>query len=142
MKYRYDNREEYDLKDACKEYGFLVRPYFWDIPNGELLEIWNGVGAEGDWVNPFIPETAWGLNISLASLPHDIEFKFGKSHRDFHIANLNFLFNMNQIVRKHSDWGISKNARFLRTNKYYMAVESDAGYKAFYADKTIIEEII
>lgn len=138
MDFRYDNRLTYDLKEACRDYDFLAPPEFWDESNGSLLELWNGVGAEGDWLNPFIPETVYGLNISLASLPHDWAFKFHRTKRKFHVSNLYFLYNMNQIVRDESANAFMKNIRFLRTNKYYMAVETDAGWKAYTVGKDII----
>jgi hypothetical protein len=131
MKYRYDNRKTYDLKTACSEYGFIAPRSFWSTPNDELLKIWNGVGAEGEWVNKFIPETIYFVNISLASLPHDWCFANGTTPRHFHKANLYFLYNMNQIIRKHSDNELMKDLRYLRSNKYYIATESPAGYKAF-----------
>ena len=138
MDFRYDNRLTYDLKEACKDYGFLVPPEFWDEANHSLLDLWNGVGAEGDWLNPFIPETVYGLNISLASLPHDWAFKFHRTKQKFHIANLYFLYNMNQIVRDESSNAFMTNIRFLRTNKYYMACESDSGLEAYSVGKDII----
>lgn len=131
MKYRYDNRTEYDLREACDKYGFLLPPYFDAWTNSQFLEVWNGIGAAGDWGNIFIPETVYFLNISLASLPHDIMFVVETSLRGYHLANLYFLYNMNQIVTKESDNGFTKNLRMLRTNKYYMGTESTKGLIAF-----------
>lgn len=141
MKYRYDNRNEYDLKEACRKYGFIAPHLFWETSNKNLLLIWNGVGADGDWINPFIPETIWGVNISLASLPHDWCFAHGKTERQFHKANLYFLYNMNQIIRMHSANEFMKDLRFLRSNKYYIAVESPAGWKAFRERKVGVQYI-
>ena len=140
MKYRYDNRFEYDLKKACREYGFIAPRSFWKESNDNLLRIWNGVGAEGGWINPFIPETIYGVNISLASLPHDWCFANGKTERQFHKANLYFLYNMNQIVRIHSANEFMKDLRYLRTNKYYIAVESKTGWEAFNDSELILKK--
>jgi hypothetical protein len=113
----------------------MVPDYFWEIPDAVLLEVWNGIGAEGEWANIFIPETVWFLNISLASLPHDIEFHIGKSMYDFNMANLRFLFNMNRIVEIESMTGMV-TIRELRTNKYYLATCSEKGEQAFWKGKT------
>lgn len=137
MEFRYDNRLEYDLKEACKEYNFLALNGFWKESNKNLLSCWNGVGAEGDWINPFIPETVYGLNISLASLVHDWMFLKCKTKEEFHLANLYFLHNMNQIVREES-YEFMKTLRFLRTNKYYIGVESPVGLEAFRKGKGLV----
>ncbi len=139
MEYRYDNRNDYDLKEACREYGFVACKSFWEQSNYTLLDIWNGVGAEGDFINPFIPETMYGLNVSLMSLPHDWAFFIGKTKREYHFANSDMFLNGNLIIFKHSDYWFSKQARVLRNCKYYLGVESDSGWKAFCAGKSCIE---
>ncbi len=135
MKYTYDNRYDYDIKDACAEYGFLAPHSFWSDTNDNILAVCNGLGAEDDWRSEFIPDTIWGLNISLASIPHDWCFAHGRTERQFHKANLYFLFNMNQIIRKHSANELMLMLRYLRSNKYYMATESREGRAAFFKGK-------
>lgn len=137
MDFRYDNRYEYGLIEACREYGFLASPSFWDQNDEYLRDIWNGLGADGAWINPLIPEAIFGVNISLASLPHDWMHLKGETRKAFHISNLYFLHNMNQIVRKHSN-EFMKMIRYMRTNKYYIAVESPIGYRAFCQGKPIL----
>ncbi len=132
MKFTYAYRFQYDLKKACEEYDFIAPRSFWECSNTELLSIWNNLGAaDGGWKNKLIPETIWGVNISLASLPHDWCFAKGTTERQFHKANLYFLYNMNQIIRRHSSNEFMKALRYLRSNKYYIAVESPLGWKAF-----------
>lgn len=125
----YKNRFNYNLKIACRLYGFLVYHYnFWDECNDNLLVSWNGIGKEGDWFNFLIPRTAWGLNIELASLQHDYDWIHSDGgEEDFHISNLYFLHNMNQIVRYYST-GVMWGLRQARTNKYYLAVETDTAW--------------
>ena len=135
MDYRYDNRHEYNLKNACEEYGFIAPPHFWRQSNKRLLNFWNGIGSEGDWFNLFIPETIYFINVSLASLVHDEMFALGVGRKEFHLANLYFLYNMNQIIKRHSLNELTKTLRYLRSNKYYIAVESDAGWEAYIKGK-------
>lgn len=131
MKYTFKNRYDYDLKKACEQYGFIASPHFWELNNDQFLNLWNGLGAQQGKLNFLIPDTVWFLDISLASLPHDVEFSIGNTRNDFHIANLHFLYNMNQIVWAHSSNALIRNLRMLRTHKYYLAVESEAGLIAF-----------
>ena len=131
MNFRYDNRHEYDLKLACQRYDFLLPEYFMHVTNDELYEIWNGIGATGDWWNDYIPKTVYGVDVTLASLPHDISFFFEKTKREYHIANLHLLFNMNQIVRYQSNNEFMRTLRYLRTNKYYIGTETDDGWDSF-----------
>jgi hypothetical protein len=135
MKYRYDNRYDYDMTEACIEYGFIASDDFWNYPDILRWNVWNGLGAAGHKWNCLIPDTVWGVNITLASLPHDVECHLATTEREWQIANLHFLFNMNRIVRNHSSTAFMRNLRYLRTHKYYMAVESEIGRRACLADK-------
>ena len=137
MNYRYDNRHDYDLLDACKEYGFVACRSFWEQSNDTLLNIWNGIGAEGDFINPFIPETMYGLNVSLMSLPHDWAFFVGQTEKEYHLGNSDMFLNGNLIIFRHSNW-FTKQLRVLRNCRYYLGTESDDGWDAFCVNKNII----
>ena len=138
----YSNRDLYDWKEECLELGFLVHPEFYEVEDALLRRIWNGVGAaDGGVVNHVIPNRLWFLDCSLASLPHDFAFYMGGSRRDFHIANLHYLFNINQIIREYSGNGFMVGARYVLSNKFYLAVESPAGYSAFCAGGRVKMEV-
>jgi hypothetical protein len=132
MKYTYKNRTEYDIKKACNEYGFLYTKRFKKVDNDYILSKWNGIGAKGSWINNFIPNHILGVDISLASAPHDCEWSFEpKSKIKFHLSNLYLFFNIAQILRKHIKWKWLMFFAYSRTAKYYFAVETSVGYENY-----------
>ena len=131
MKYTFKNRDKYSVKKACEEFNFICPRTFWKMSDEEILTYWNGMGAEGDWKNKFIPDTIYGVNVTLASCPHDVAFAKGNTKKHFHMANLYFFFNLLQIVRKFHTGKIMRFLGCMRAAKYYFAVASIKGYEAF-----------
>jgi hypothetical protein len=115
---------------AVQEYRFLVSEAFISAPEHIILAQWNGLGADGSWINPFIPKTILGVDITLASLPHDFEWSLvGKSRRHFHISNLQLFYNICQILRKELRFLLSVG--YSIAVFYYSAVETKIGYKNY-----------
>ena len=75
---KFRNRFDYDIKSMYKKYGLEADLLFWQLPQKEILEIWNGIGASGKWYNKFIPKTCGFLNVEICSADHDISYQFGR----------------------------------------------------------------
>ena len=129
LMYTYKNRHSYNLKEGCDHYGLRYVPQLESLIDEELDYFWNGIGSKGSWYNKLIPNTVYGLDISLASAPHDVGYHFGVSLVDKEIADADFLYNMYKIIEKDSCW-LLKWVRKRRAYKYYLAV-SMLGDSAF-----------
>jgi len=119
MKYRYDNRKKYDIKEACRKYGFRASEKFWNVSQIGILTTWNGIGGKNG-LKP--PKTAYGLNVELPSAPHDIDYEIGENWYNFDKANEDYLYNNYQVIDKESIWFL-KWLRKRRMYKYYLAVK-------------------
>lgn len=136
--YTFKNSNSYRLIDACDYYDLDCPPDLKDLPDEEVPYYWNGIGSRGCWYNKFIPDTVYGLDISLASGPHDVAYHFGKTLKDREIADEQFLENMYKIIEKESGkWAKWTGLTFLRRRrvfKYYLAVRM-FGVEAFWEGK-------
>ena len=117
---------------VLREYKFLVSDAFRSAPEHIILEQWNGLGANGDWINKFIPKKIFGVDITLASLPHDFEWSLKKkSRRHFHITNLHLFFNICQILRKKIKYKYLLSFAYVKAVLYYSGVETKIGYRNY-----------
>lgn len=132
-KYTYDNANTYRLIDACNYYDLEYPKELEELSDEEIPYYWNGIGGEGCWYNDFIPDTVWGLDISLASGPHDIAYHVGETEEDRTKADEEFLRNMYKIIDKESTWAL-KWVRKRRVYKYYLSVRM-FGKESFWKGK-------
>ena len=110
---------------------------FWDATPEQIEETCNGCGAKG---GVKVPNTMWFLSIILACQIHDWMFREGKTLGDFFFANAIFLFNLMAIIINGSNF-ITLLPRVQRATKYFIAVMTEAGEKAYWVDKEINNEI-
>jgi len=138
LAYTYGNAGTYRLVDACNYYDLVYPPQLAELTEEEEPYYWNGIGGKGCWYNKFIPDTVYGLDISLASGPHDVAYHFGASEEDRKIADDQFLENIKTIIDKESHWTAKWSGlvflRKRRAYKYYLAVRLFGG-NAFWENK-------
>jgi len=125
--FTWDNRKSFhNWKLELKKSGLEFNIKLLRSSQDELVNIWNGLGASGDKFNFLIPDTIYGLDITITSLVHDWDYYHRKEDRL--IADNRFLKNMEILINKGSWW-----LRFLRkrrAKKYYIAVRM-FGSKAY-----------
>ncbi len=86
------------------------------------------MGPNGSWKAKFVPRTAWGIDLNIASYIHDWHYFKGGDEYDREEADKEFYFNMLEIIIDHEDswwygtnWFRKRMAR-RRAEKYYLAV--------------------
>lgn len=102
-------------------FGVLFAPFgFWELSPDELKEVSNGAGPKGfGWI---VPDTMYGLDISLAADIHD--YMYDKKHpKD--LSDGLFQTNLHAIIRKKGGW--LEWLRMRRAAKYVAAVRSRVG---------------
>lgn len=120
-----------DLKQQCIDYGFILSNGFRSASNSVIVKQWNGIGADGSWVNQFIPKSILGVDIRPASIPHDYEWSLiSKSRWHFHMSNLHLFYNITVLLRKQLSKWLLPLAYIIAVN-YYSAVESSIGYRNY-----------
>lgn len=110
---------------------------FWRATPEQIKEVCNGCGAK-DGIK--VPDTMWFLCIILACQIHDWMFKEGKTIGDYFYANAIFFFNLAAIIINGSNW-LTLLPRMSRAVKYFIAVMTEKGQEAFWADKLENKEI-
>lgn len=121
---------EKDLKQLCIDKKFLLSDAFMSASNSVIVKQWNGLGADGSWLNPFIPKKIFGVDIRPASIPHDFAWSLiSKSKRHFHISNLYLFYNITVLLREELYYTLP--LAYAWAVNYYSAVESSIGYKNY-----------
>jgi len=113
---------------------------FWQSSPTERAEYCNGCGTKG-WKGDLVPETIWGVKITIACHIHDWMYQFGLSEKDKRKADMAFLNNMLRLISNNEHW--SNNPWFnwfrrYRAMTYYNAVR-DFGGPAFWYGKNARE---
>ena len=129
MKYRFNNKTEYNVKQAYVEYELESCKEFQDSSSKIIRDNWNGIGREGAWYNGLIPNTVYGLDISLTTADHDLAYALLRHLVDKKLADDRFYRNMCKLIDKESHWSL-KWLRKRRALKYYLAVRY-FGFSAF-----------
>ena len=75
----------------------------------------------GKWGDYFVPDTIWGLSITLACQIHDYMYWVGGTAEDKFRADTIFLQNMIALIWNGSN-SLTFPLRVLRAAKYYIAV--------------------
>ena len=118
------------LKQRCIDSKFMLSEAFLSANDSVIAKQWNGIGADGSWINPFIPKHILGVDISLASVPHDYEWSLmGKNRRHFHWSNLCFFYNIAVLLRQELYYSLP--LAYIIAVNYYTAVDSSIGYKNY-----------
>ena len=104
---------------------------FNELSKVEKKDTCNGCGAKGGF---WVPDTFWGLDVSMACDIHDFMYKIGKSLEDKDAADRVFKNNCFRIINHESCCGLLKRLRLIRANTYYLVVQN-WGADAFWAGK-------
>lgn len=117
--------ETYDWFDINKKYYVLNAPkevwdfIFNDASKPEDKRICNGCGTAS---TAFIPDTMWGLNISVVCNIHDASRTLARDQKEVDEGDLLFLKNLIAFIDAHSNF-IMRFLRRRRALKYYEAVK-------------------
>jgi hypothetical protein len=106
---------------------------YWNLTPEAKKEICNGCGAKG-WKFDIIPDTIWGLNITLACDIHDYMYYIGTSQEDKDYADILLFINLIKIIDANTDNIFIKILRHNRAYVYYQAVAL-AGNEAYWEGK-------
>lgn len=103
----------------------------------QIKEVSNGCGSSQARFD-FIPDTMYGLDISLACDYHDLMYRDGKTERDKEVADAFFLVNMLHLINRRG--GPLRHFRRLRALSYYSGV-FECGGDAFW-DKKVRPQVL
>lgn len=93
---------------------------FFALSKEELGKISNGCGPKG--VPDFVPDEAWGKDISKPCDVHDYMYGRCAGRLDELISDLLLLFNLLLVIfQDEESWKIMKWVRSLRALKYFLA---------------------
>lgn len=110
--------------------GIEACPGFRMATPAERAEICNGAGPAGwGWI---VPDTMWGLWITLAADIHDWDYHWGKTPADRKAADDRFHRNLITLI--NAEGGILRGPRYIRAYEYWLAVRI-FGRGAFLAGK-------
>ena len=92
---------------------------YWNATEEQRKAVCNGCGAKGG-IN--VPDTMYGLCVTLACNIHDWMFKEGKTLGDFFFANAIFIMNLAVLIVSQSKW--LAPFRLARATEYFIAVQT------------------
>jgi hypothetical protein len=122
-----------DVRDDSLQLPDLMMPVSFRVaPPAVRARICNGAGPSGwGWI---VPDTIWGLSITLAADIHDWMYTLGQTEADRRQADLVFFHNMITLINARRTSGFMRTLRELRAIGYYLAV-SWFGRWAFWKGK-------
>ena len=109
-------------------------PEFWGLSQDEKSEICNGMGAKDSLLSALIPNTFFGLDMTICADIHDYMYFVGKTIEDKNEADRSFLNNMLRVINSKSANGFMRWIRRRRAMQYYNAV-AEFGGPAFWDGK-------
>ena len=121
------------MKEDHKMAGLSAPESFWAASKEKRAMVCGGCGA-GKLGNLFVPDTLWGLNVTICCDIHDWRYRFGATIEDKNSADRELLNNMLRWIEYKTDWAILRYLRNSRALKYYEAVQAFGG-PAFWKGK-------
>ncbi len=110
----------------------IVAPVDMDFPSVYLNDYGSYCGAGKGFGDVIVPETVWGLTISIACYVHDKMWEDAlPTWEAFHASNSIFLRNIISCIRVQSRSSFLKSLRMYRAVTYYNAVDK-FGKKIFW----------
>ena len=125
--FTYKDIQRYKPIQLLDAMGFDYDPAMKRATDSEIRAVCNGIGAKDSPFNSLIPNTIWGLDISLCSVPHDWDYKYGVVRLK---ADDRFYRNGLKLIEIKGGWSILKFLRRRRLWKYYEILRL-AGSDAF-----------
>lgn len=120
-------KKKTNWKEQAKELGLITPSEFWDWTEEQLSE--RGCGPGKGLGDLLVPETMWGLRITLACIIHDIDCErvfqiMDKKEAVCAASKINafFLVNLLKIINTRSRVALKQLRRY-RAMTYYTAVE-------------------
>jgi hypothetical protein len=113
----------------------LLVPYSFTLPQDSHIEDVEDCCGSGGWLKQaLVPETMYGLRISIACAIHDEMFtSAGPTYEAFYIANAVMCFNLMILISTLSRSKVLMVLRIVRAMGYFMAVNvSIASLNAFW----------
>jgi len=110
------------INNIYKKYNLYARKEFWDLTADEIKEISNGCGAANAAVD-YVPDSIYGLKISVACDIHDFDYYTGGSKEDKILSDLMLLINILLIIKQHRGNKFIQTLRFSRAIKYFFMVD-------------------
>jgi len=106
--------------------GIEAPDSYWNASDGEIIRVTGGCGA-GKYGDMIIPDTMYGLSMTLICRIHDWEYHHGKTEDDKTMADKRFLANMIAWIDYRSANFFMRWLRHRRALKYYEAVRMFGG---------------
>jgi len=99
----------------------------------------NGCGPDG-WKSDLIPDTIYGLDVTVACNIHDWMYYEGESNQEKDLADRVLLNNLLRMIAAAQGPALLRKLRRFRAHLYYKAVQRYGG-PAFWADKNSSAEV-
>ena len=116
-------REYFFKTDKGKEVS-IIAPDDIFFTHSDPMDYENCCGSGDGLGEKLVPDTIWGLKISLACFVHDDMFERGEGDwKVFHQSNSVFLKNIISLIHAYSKSFILKHLRLYRAISYYNAVD-------------------
>ena len=117
--------KEYIFKGPNDKSILIIAPDDIHFPFDNPIDYPDCCGAGQGFGEKIVPETIWGVRVSLACFIHDDMWnRSERSWSNFHKSNSIFLRNIINIIQAYSKSQILKRLRLYRAITYYNAVDS------------------
>lgn len=115
--------------DGVKLLVPLLFTFPWNDFSGKTIADYPSFCGAGEGLGDvIIPETIWGLSVSVACEIHDISWEVAEAtEADRRAADEAFLINMLSIIKARSNW-FMRILRNQRAMVYYNAVDSEKNH--------------
>ena len=121
--------EDYDVEN---DNVYLLRaPISYFKTDVLIVDAITGGCGPGDFGDEFVPDTLWGLSVTMACRIHDWTFQVWNDDKSFKVANDLFLKNMYSIIKQHGGFRWLQALRRMRARKYHYFVSNKRGKKSY-----------
>lgn len=114
--FTYKDIQKYNPLQLLDAMGFEYDGIMKFVTPCEIRSCCNGMGAKDSPFNALIPNTIWGLDISLCSVPHDWGYAYGADREE---VDKQFYKNALKLIELKGGWKVVKWLRKRRAWDYY-----------------------
>jgi hypothetical protein len=122
-----------------KDVSLWAPEEYWQLSDEQRRDLCNGCGTKG-LGGYVVPDTIYGLRITVACDIHDFMYATGRSIEDKQTADRVFLNNMIRIIEAKTKRFFLRKLRTTRAYTYYLSV-CNFGGPAFWSGKNSPREI-
>jgi hypothetical protein len=119
--------------------GLYVPKEFAVLSKDERVGICNGCGAKGGLSALFVPNSIYGLDVSICCDIHDFMYEHGTTLEDKEKADRVFRNNLFRVIEAHTKNWFLKRLRLRRAKTYYYFVKEWGG-SAFWKNSNKLED--